>query len=230
VLFVQETMVCVTKARELFAKLLPNWFFCGTDSVGLSGGLLSSWNPRKANLNAFLTSAGILLEGYVKDLDRCMKLINCYGSYSDREAFWEAIKDEGILKEPNLVLGGDLNFTRSCREVWGEHARADPLHSFFSQLTQVEGVVDVEPIKLIPTWRNGRGGHDFIAKRLDRFLISEDLTQVGLRYKSKVCNIKISDHMPVVLYLEPESRKVRYPFKFNSIWLEDPDFDFMIRF
>jgi hypothetical protein len=29
-------------------------------------------------------------------------------------------------------------------------------------------------------------------------------------------------------YLEPECRKVRYPFKFNSIWLEDPEFDNLV--
>jgi hypothetical protein len=40
---------------------------------------------------------------------------------------------------------------------------------------------------------------DYIAKHLDRFLISEDLTQAGLRFKSKVCNLKISYHMPVIL-------------------------------
>jgi len=88
------------------------------------------------------------------------------------------------------------------------HAREDPLHPFFSQLTQFEGVVDVEPIKLIPTWRNGRGGQNYIAKRLDHFLISEDIMQACLRYKSKLCNIKIFDHMAVILYLEPNCRKV----------------------
>jgi len=65
------------------------------------------------------------------------------------------------------VLGGDLNFTTSCREVWGTHAREHSLHHFFSQMIQREGLVDVEPIQLLPTWRNGRGGHDYIAKPLD---------------------------------------------------------------
>jgi hypothetical protein len=55
--------------------------------------------------------------------------------------------------------------------VWGAHAREDPLHPYFSQLIQDEGLVDVEPLKLLPTWRNGRGGHDYIAKRLDRFFL-----------------------------------------------------------
>jgi exonuclease III len=47
ILFIQETMVSELKAREIFAKLLPMWKFCGVDSNGLSGGLLSAWNPRR---------------------------------------------------------------------------------------------------------------------------------------------------------------------------------------
>jgi exonuclease III len=45
VLFIQETMVSEVKARELFVNYLPSWYMCGVDSSGLSGGLLSAWNP-----------------------------------------------------------------------------------------------------------------------------------------------------------------------------------------
>jgi endonuclease/exonuclease/phosphatase family metal-dependent hydrolase len=197
-------MVCVEKAKELFVKLLPNWYFCGVDSLGLSGGLLTAWNPVKDDCNAFLTPAGILLEGVVKDINKSLKVINCYGPYAEREVFWENIKRVGILKEQNLILGGDLNLTTSSREVWGAHARSDPLQLYFNQLFQVEGLVDVEPLKVLPTWRNGRRGHNYIAKRLDRFLISEDLVMSGIRYRSWVCNTKISDHMPVILHLEKD--------------------------
>jgi len=62
VLLIQETMVCVEKAKEMFVKLLPSWNFCGVDFVGFSGGLLITWNSVKADCNAFLTPAGILLE------------------------------------------------------------------------------------------------------------------------------------------------------------------------
>jgi hypothetical protein len=88
-------------------------------------------------------------------------------------------------------------------------------NSYFSQLIQDEGLVDVEPIKLLPTWRNGRGDQDYIAKRLDRFLINEELALSGLRYRSWVSNIKISDHMPVILHLEQEKEK--FVILLNSI-------------
>ena len=52
---------------------------CLVDSVGKSGGLLSTWNPKVANSVPFLFTAGILLEGYLKDWEGAYKLINCYG-------------------------------------------------------------------------------------------------------------------------------------------------------
>jgi hypothetical protein len=57
-----------------------------------------------------------------------------------------------ILKEKNMIFGGDLNFTTSGIEVWGEHARTDPLKIFFNHMFQAEGLVHVEPHKVFPTW------------------------------------------------------------------------------
>jgi hypothetical protein len=137
--------------------------------------LLTAWNPRKVDFKAYVTAAGILLEGQEKDLNKNMKLLNRYGPYSERRAFWETVKEEGLFNESNLVMGGDLNLTTSCRKVWGDGSKVVLLQLYFSQLFQKGGMVDAAPVKLLPTWRNGRRGQDYIAKRLDRFLIDEKL-------------------------------------------------------
>jgi hypothetical protein len=62
-------MVDSGRAKDFFLKCFPNWDCCATDSIGLSGGLISGWNPAKANLQDFGTRAGILLEGRVKDVN-----------------------------------------------------------------------------------------------------------------------------------------------------------------
>jgi hypothetical protein len=36
-------------------------------------------------------------------------------------------------------------------------------------------LVDLEPTKLIPTWRNGRQGEEGVYKRLDCFLITKSI-------------------------------------------------------
>jgi len=129
----------------------------------------------KTEFDALMMPAGILLEGVVKDINIKVNLINCYGSYADRVVFWEDIKRIRIFDVENLILGGDLNFTASSKEFRGDSTRVDPLQHYFSQLIQAGGLVDVELVKILPTWRNGRKGPNYIEKRLDQFLISEKL-------------------------------------------------------
>jgi hypothetical protein len=76
-----------------------------------------------------------------------VKLVNCYAPYKDRENFWQPIIDYGLLKEPGLIVGGDLNFILSAREMWGSSARADPLFDFFSTMLHDSRLVD-----LVPSW------------------------------------------------------------------------------
>lgn len=72
-------------------------------------------------------------------------------------------------------MGGDLNFSMGEAEIWGTNERVDELSDFFRHRLSQVGVTDVPPIKMTPTWRNRRMGEDFIAKRLDLFLIVDPL-------------------------------------------------------
>jgi len=110
---------------------MVGWEMCFVDYVGLLKGLLSTWNPFKANFIPYLSATRILLEGVSKDLNKILKVANYYGPYADKKGFWEEVLEDGILRESNLILGGDLNFTRSTREVWGQSIRLDPLAYFF---------------------------------------------------------------------------------------------------
>ena len=83
-LLIQETMVTRGHAREIFSKVLCSWDKCTIDVEGQSRGLLSAWNPKKANFDAFHSVAGILLEGKLFNSDQVVKVVNCYGSYLNR--------------------------------------------------------------------------------------------------------------------------------------------------
>ena len=91
----------------------------------------------------------------------------------DRIPFWKVIQSRGLLSEKGLIIGGDLNFTLSASETWGS-ARLDPEADFFFDLISGEGLQDVEPTILSPTWHNGRRGEACIGKFLDRFLVDSD--------------------------------------------------------
>ena len=62
----------------------------------------------------------------------------------------------------------------------------DSLTYFFIQSLKEIGLLDVEPIKLRPTWSNKQVSVDRIAKRLDVFLIFEGLPNDHLRIRQWV--------------------------------------------
>ena len=97
-------------ALRLFAFMKPGWEFCAIDALGLSGGILSSWNPRLIRCKAYHSFVGILLTASFKGLDSVFSIVNCYGPYDNRTSYWDSAVASGIFNYPNLILAGDLNF------------------------------------------------------------------------------------------------------------------------
>ena len=85
-------------------------------------------------------------------------------------------------------------------------------------------MLDITPTKIIPTWRNKRIGEDYIAKRLDHFLISEALVESPLLFRQWVGYGGESDHHLIFLEVEGRSKKPTSPFKFISAWLKEEEF------
>jgi hypothetical protein len=88
----------------------------------------------------------------VKDVGLSFSILNIYGSYDDRIPFWEELANAGAFNDPLTLVGGDLNFTLSHREVWGDNPRVDAHRGFFITFLANHHLVDVEPVKIVPTW------------------------------------------------------------------------------
>jgi hypothetical protein len=144
-------------------------------------------------------------------------------------AFWLKVSDSGLLAKPNLILAGDFNFTLSSAETWGSSPSIDAMTLQYSAIFQQNNLIDLLPAEMVPTWRNGRSGTTSISKRLDQFFISDSLLQQADRYRTWVAYPFISDHAPIILQLDSYSHRSPYPFKFNPIWLGNPDFERLVK-
>jgi hypothetical protein len=129
----------------------------------------------------------------------------------------------------NLIFVGDLNFTLSAAEIWGASARSDHLASFFDTMLLDNELIDVAPGHLSLTWMNGRMGTEGVSKRLDRYLLSDNLFNYVRNFRTWVDSTRVSDHSPIILQIESVGEKTYYPFKLNAIWLEDPGFKVLVR-
>lgn len=183
-----------------------------------------TWDPAAFTLSPMLSPGAIFLSGRSLELNRSINLLNVYGPCIGRKDFWQRLDDLGLLAAENLILAGDLNLTTCNNEFWGVSALADPLSSFFQQLFYKNGLIDLKPPEILPTWRNGRLGSAHISKRLDRFLIAESLLLPS--YSSRSWNILpfFSDHSSICLQIGEGRGAKGYPFKFNAQWLKEPSF------
>jgi hypothetical protein len=98
-----------------------------------------------------------------------LSILNVYGSYEGSHNFWDSLFSSQSIKYDSLVIDGDMNLTLNYREVWGDSVRSDRLVDFFQSHFEASRWVDIEPIKLRPTWNNNRSGQDVVAKILDHF-------------------------------------------------------------
>jgi hypothetical protein len=85
-------------------------------------------------------------------------------------------------------------------------------------------MIDVDPLKLRPTWRNMKIGEDKIEKRIDHFLVSESFVDGPFQFCQWVGNGGESNHFPIFLEVVGGPQKPPNPFKFNSEWLKHEGF------
>jgi hypothetical protein len=104
------------------------------------------------------------------------------------------------------------------------HPQRGPLKDFFSHWIEGNRLVDLEPLKLSQTWWNGRKGDFLVAKRLDRFLISEYLLENPWIFKSKLVVGGMFDHMPILLKIDKRGSNPPSLLKYNHAWLLEEDY------
>ena len=61
------------------------------------------------------------------------------------------------LDHLKLIIVGDLNLILTSGEYWGKNAQPDTLSIFFGALFKQKKFIDLQPIKMEPTWRNNSG-------------------------------------------------------------------------
>jgi len=70
---------------------------------------------------------------------------------------------------------------------------------FFCQKFAECRLTDLDPILLKPTWKNNRVGVEGVAKRQDRFLVTNSLLDKHLTTKQWIGFGGLSDHSPIFL-------------------------------
>jgi hypothetical protein len=76
----------------------------------------------------------------MEDMGRCFMVLNVYGPTQDRIPFWENLLNKYFLKNEDLILGGDLNYSLGMAESWGQRAHPRLPLGFFQPYNGREGI------------------------------------------------------------------------------------------
>ena len=170
ILLLQETLGVGDVVKTKLENWFLGWDFTTLDVRGCSGVLEIGWNEKTVKaLNLWGKESVLGINFQALALQTSFIVFNIYGLYLDMIPFWESRFNNPLLRGESVILGGDLNFSLGQAEVWGPHTRADLLIDYFTQKLVERNWLDIEPIKLKPTWRNNRCGEGRVANRLIGF-------------------------------------------------------------
>lgn len=230
IILIQETMHSTEDSIRYFCRMFSQWHIVAIDANGFCGGLVILWNPLWIAAKAFEFFAGILLLANIRVFLGSIHILNIYAPYKDRRPFWNRFLSLELLELDLFLMGGDLNYTLCGDEVWGSARKMDPLVGCIREALLQHNLTDISPQSLGPTWDNGRIGSTFVAKRLDRFLIFDNLLVRMGRPISNIINCFISDHRPITLSWGNRKYKKGLPYKFNRVSLEDKELNDLVKF
>jgi exonuclease III len=220
ILLIQETKCAGKTAEDILKRCWRNCESYQMDSKGASGGLAILWNPATVILDqGFSTPSTITMHYRAIGSDKEGMITNAYGPQNnqDKDLFLQSLAYLGSLAEDKRwIIGGDFNMILTLEEKRGGKKCLEQDSAKFQELIENLRLVDIENGNGTYTWTNKRSGHQQIACRLDRFLISETLLLEGPLVDSNILPKAGSDHWPVQLWVDTIATPKLKPFRFEN--------------
>ncbi|GLU06807.1 hypothetical protein SLE2022_238000 [Rubroshorea leprosula] len=192
------------------------------DSSGASGGLLCIWDRRH-----FVKREELMGDGFVgvsgewgASKQQCV-LINVYGpnDRQKRAKLWEDLRRMKTNKEGHWLIAGDFNAVRSPEERRGK-IRESPGMKDFDEFIVATDLVDVKLANRRYTWYKADGT---ARSRLDRFLLSTEMSNIEGEWIQQALPRNISDHCAIMLKSRTTDWGPR-PFRVLDAWQQHPEF------
>lgn len=215
--------------QKFVNNLLPGWLF--EENYGFSdlGKIWILWHPSVKLVILKKTLQMISCEVWLPDAQESIIATFVYGSncVETRSALWldliEAANSSSVAGKAWIVLG-DFNQTIDP----SEHSSPSSLNcdSQMRELSQCLLEAELHDLNFrgtIFTWWNKQKSAP-IAKKLDRVLVNEEWATLFPDSVAFFGDPDFSDHAVASVLLNPETPRVKKPFKFYNFHHQNPEF------
>ncbi|KAJ8752286.1 hypothetical protein K2173_003922 [Erythroxylum novogranatense] len=221
-----ETRVKCSNARSIVAKWFPGWSFVCNYEYVVKGRIWILWQPGIL-IQSIAASAQSITCSFSSGL-QSGHFTAVYGSNDGRErsTLWLHLLDVQVLLGTSpWFIAGDFNIIADPSESSSSQLSSQLLLDMddFKEWICAAGVQDHPFLGSTFTWTNNQCD-GFLARKLDRVLVSGDWFGVFDRSEVEFLAPHVSDHCPAILELRVERASVPKPFKFFNFWTRHPDF------
>ncbi|GKV04538.1 hypothetical protein SLEP1_g16691 [Rubroshorea leprosula] len=208
--------------REIYAGVARVEESMRRGTMGSLGGLLSIWNKRNFVKQRVIEGNSFIgISGEWGSQHTTCNFVNVYAP-CDRQrkaSLWEEISGSILEEGGRWLVAGDFNTVRNVTERKGRLGETQDMEDF-NHFVEGTGLTDVRLRNRKFTWYRPDGTS---MSRLDRFLLSTEMSLLGRDWTQVGVRRSISDHYAIIL----TSRHVDWgpkPFRVLDAWQQHPDF------
>ncbi|GJW78508.1 putative RNA-directed DNA polymerase, eukaryota, reverse transcriptase zinc-binding domain protein [Tanacetum coccineum] len=185
-----------------------------------SEGLISMWDTSlfvKSNL--WCDDNFIIVQGKWYHSDATFFMVNVYGPQesSAKSSLWQRLHEFITNNQGCYVICGDFNEVSTESERYGSifsHSEAQTFNSFIEN----SGLIKIHMGGRLYTWMNKAGSK---LSKLDRFLLSHNVTTACLDLKAIVLDRLWSDHNPIHLHVKRRHQSI-HGILSDGEWIANP--------
>ncbi|KAK9058221.1 hypothetical protein SSX86_023061 [Deinandra increscens subsp. villosa] len=196
-------------------------------SVGLSGGMLSIWDPSVFVKDTIFSLDHLLIvKGTWSNFSLSCYMINVYAPQleSQKISLWHSIMDFMNYNIGTYIIFGDFNSIRSDSEKIGVSSSRTNMFNF-NGFIHDGGLIDIPMGGYHFTRVDAKGRN---ASKLDRFLVSPNLFETIQNVEVLALDKTIVDHRPILLRQSYRDFGP-IPFKFFNSWMSSIEFDNLVK-
>jgi hypothetical protein len=190
-------------------NLLPNlWCLCRLD---LDPTILAS------------TDQHVSFSLVVNDKPLAFSAIYASTNYLNRRKLWNSLNTLQSQHALPWCFIGDFNVILGAHEHRGRFSPARLPMEEFQSWTDFSYLLHLPTRGAFLTWHNGRGGHRYTEKRLDRVVCNQTWLDTCCVSSVSTLTRHKSDHFPLLFEFHLTTNSFASNFKFMKMWSSHPD-------
>ncbi|KAK3198369.1 hypothetical protein Dsin_021784 [Dipteronia sinensis] len=233
----RHSLVCISEPLVAFDSISARfWSSLGLHLVGMNdrGGLIPSiWVFACDSISdpqiVLCDKQHLIVSISIGSMMYWYTFVYASTSASVCHVLWHSLREMAGSFSSSWLVVGDFNAVFGAHECLGSRSPAKGSCKDFKSMNEDCNLIGVRSQGARFTWVRGRSSHTRVERRLDKTLVSEGYTTCWRDILCVALPRQFSDHYQLWIRLAESHVSTSRPFRFQSMWVDYPDFMNLVR-